>query len=122
MECASLTVDELLAHSNTFMDDAAMIETITYTDVTVTNSNITSNEHPILLTSAYTIYSLFRLSAVDQNYNATHLFDESSITTSDLINFMTTFTPGRFQSYLFRYFSIACIKMKISHFIFKYDH
>ena len=54
MECASLTVDELLSHSNTFMDDAAMIETITYTDVTVTNSNITSNEHPILLTSAYT--------------------------------------------------------------------
>ena len=27
-----------------------------------------------------------RLSAVDQNYNATYLFDESSITTSDLQN------------------------------------
>ena len=36
-----------------------------------------------------------------------------------LINFMTTFTPGRFQTYLFRYFSIALIKMEISPFMFE---
>ena len=38
-----------------------------------------------------------------------------------LIDFMTTLTPGRFQSYLFRDFSIARIKMGISPFIFEYD-
>ena len=37
------------------------------------------------------------------------------------IDFMTTFTPGRFQSYLFQDFSIARIKMQISPFIFEYD-
>ena len=36
-----------------------------------------------------------------------------------VIDFMTIFTLGRFQGYLFRYFSIARIKMKISPFIFK---
>ena len=37
------------------------------------------------------------------------------------IDFMTTFTLGRFQSYLFRDFNIARIKMGISPFIFEYD-
>ena len=38
-----------------------------------------------------------------------------------MINFMTTFTPGRFLGYLFRHFSIDRIKRKISSFIFEYD-
>ena len=43
-------------------------------------------------------------------------------TGSAMIDFMTTFTSGRFQSYLFRDFSIAAIKMEISPFMFEYDH
>ena len=38
----------------------------------------------------------------------------------EIINFITTLTPGRFQSYLFPYFSIP-IKMEISSFILEYN-
>ena len=50
--------------------------------------------------------------------SSTSLWTNSMLSGNDLINFMTTFTLGRFESYLFRYFSVARIEMIILPFIF----